>query len=377
MEVNVLRATDDEIIDYIKKHSRCNRKELCNSIYEENRGIRKLFSTKLAQSITRLEKNGILLETEIKQGKGNKIKNSKLSVISGDQKEIHPKMGKNEKQFSQNEIKLKTISLDDTDKKILRTLDSEKNLTTLQKELNIPTQTMLRRLHKLRKYGYVNQKSKNKNWKLTSYGEGKVEKELIEKYVPDDALFLQLPFLVQSGESFTPDKLVHRANAFLGFYYQHGFTDDEAHEHFRKKILNILNSPLVSSYIRKEHFIWKVVCSEETLLLWRLYSLLNTVLYKSEKRRIGFGTIMYEELIGFLQNKFRSIEMKIKELPEHEQYMIWLLYNGVQLETIKPKMEIINNKGVDLRDTLKRMGIPLKIYNEGKENETTLIEEED
>ena len=281
---------------------------------------------------------------------------------------------KSNKQFFGIRNNLKN-SLNDLDYKILNMLDSEKNFTKIQNELSLPNSTLHNHLDKLEQNGLIRQNLKGKKWALTSQGEEKIEKELQEKFSPEDSLFLHLPFLIKPEERFTIGEMVYRASSFYGFYSKHGLSQEEAEKDFRNKLEKTLKSPLVAQYIQKVRYKYEVVCSEEKLLLWRLYSMLHTVLYKSEKKRIGFGTLLYDELIYQLREIFRTIEDKTKDLPEYQRYMIWLMYNGVQLETILPKMEIIDRNNNDIRDELKKRGISLRVYNGGKENETTLIEE--
>jgi len=372
---------DEEIMNFIKKNPGCNREQLRNTFYKEGIGKKKIFSTDLAKALSKLKKQGLITETEIKRGPGNAIVSSILNVSKIKErkqkksKRGRPKMKLAKKPMSQNRTKELEFSLNNTDKSIIISLDTEKKLANLQKELNLPKQTIFNSLKKLESYGLISQNRVLKSWKLTSHGEEKVESAMAEKYGSDDTLFLQIPFLIKAGERFGIDDLVERANSFYGFYYKHGLSQDEAEKDFKNKLEKILINPLVVPYIQKIRYKYEVVCSEEKLLLWRLYSMLNTVLYRSEKNKIGFGTVLYDQLIYLLKDKFGSIEAKIKDLPEYEQYMVWLLYNGVQLETLLPKMEIINGYNEDIRDELKKRGIPIKIYHEGKENETTLIEE--
>jgi DNA-binding MarR family transcriptional regulator len=372
---------DKDIINFIKKNPYCNREQLRKIFYKESIGKKKIFSSDLAKKLTKLKKHGLITESAIIRGSNGSIINSKLNVsgMTQDMKLkneiVDSKMERSETQKFQNG-KMEDISnLKDMDDKILKLLDNEKTFSNLESSLRYPQATLFRHLRRLEDAGLIIKNSNNKTWKLTSRGEGKLENLMFEKYGTEDTLFLQLPFLVQAGERFGIEDLLERTNSFYGFYYKHGLSQDDAAKDFKNKLEITLRSPLVAPYIQKIRYKYEVVCSEEKLLLWRLYSLLNTVLYKSEKNKIGFGTILYDDLIYLLKDKFGSIKEKIKDLPEYKQYWIWLLYNGAQLETILPKMEIIDVKDRDIRDELKKRGIPIKIHNDGKENETTLIEE--
>ena len=79
--------------------------------------------------------------------------------------------------------------------------------------------------------------------------------------------------------------------------------------------------------------------------------------------------------INFLRKEFLNTEEKIGDLPEKEQYVIWLMLNGVQLETILPPYEIVSQSGESIKNIIKSKGFPMKTYSYGNENETTLIEE--
>lgn len=101
--------------------------------------------------------------------------------------------------------------------------------------------------------------------------------------------------------------------------------------------------------------------------------MLHTVLFKSEKSKIGFAVELYEPLIVLLKDKLGQIEGKLAPLPENQRYATLLMYNGVQLETLLPRIQIASSEG-DIRDSLSRLGIPLVIHDKGKGNETTLIQ---
>lgn len=377
----VLFPDNEVIIKFIKENPGCNRKQLENGIYKPEYGDRKTFNKKLSQRISILKNQNKILETDIfrARDKGRPIVDSKLFINNNNldtvQSDISPKMGKSKKGFRQNGEKLKIYNLDRVDESILNNIDSEKNLSKVAIKLQKPYNTIHNRLNKLEKIGLVHHNTKEKKWRLTSLGEEKIENTMVETYSPDDSLFLHLPFLIKPGESFTIGDLVYRASSFYGFYSKHGLSQEDAEKDFRNKLERTLKNPLVAQYVQKIRFRYEVDCSENKLLLWRLYSMLHTVLYKSEKKRIGFGTLLFDDLIDILKDTFGNIEAKIRDLPDYQQYMVWLMYNGVQLETILPKMEIIDKNNNDIRDELRERELPLKVYNEGKENETTLIEE--
>jgi hypothetical protein len=192
---------------------------------------------------------------------------------------------------------------------------------------------------------------------------------------PDDSFFYHIPFLISVGEVFCENDLAERANGFLGYYLKQGLSGDAASDHFLAKIRQHLKNPMLSSFIQKEGgFKWKVICSENNLILWRLYSMLHTVLFKSEKSKIGFAVEFYEPLIELLKEKFNELDSKLETFHEKEKYLVWLLLNGVQLETLMPKIQLTESDEEDLRSRLRKVGIPLITHNEGKDNETTLIE---
>ena len=91
---------------------------------------------------------------------------------------------------------------------------------------------------------------------------------------------------------------------------------------------------------------------------------------------MGLGVDLYDKLINILRREFNQIEENIKDLSEENQYVIWLMLNGVQLETILPPYEIITKSGDNIKDAIKRKGFPIKTYNENSAEETTLIEED-
>jgi DNA-binding MarR family transcriptional regulator len=361
----------NSILDFIQRNPGCNREQLRSYFYETGAERGKLFSHNISIILQQLKEKNKIRETDIARGRGSNIIKSKL-FVNGDNKVNRPKIGRRGKQSSENRTK---ETLRGIETSILLSLDSEKTLSEIQSRLSLPKQTIFSCLKKLEALGLITKNTDKKTWKITSNGEGKVENIIAERYSSDDDLFFQLPFLINAGERFGIEDLLERTNSYYGFYFKHGISQEEAAKDFKNKLENTLRNPFVAPYIQKIRFKYEVVCSEEKLLLWRLYSMLNTVLYKSEKNKMGFGTAMYDQLIYLLKDNFGSIEAKIRDLPQHEQFWIWLMYNGTQLETLLPKIEIINQHGEDFREKLEKRGIPIKIHYSGKENETTMIEE--
>jgi hypothetical protein len=192
---------------------------------------------------------------------------------------------------------------------------------------------------------------------------------------PADSFFFHIPFLVNAGERFDENDLAERAGGFLGFYLKNGVSGDAAKRDFQEKIRQHLSNPALSSFIQEDDFHWKVVCFEDALKLWRLYAILHTVLLKSENSKIGFAVLMYDDLMNLLTAKLGEVRAMLAKLSEKQRYAALLMLNGVQLETILPGVRDRGEKDEGLASKLEALGLPILTHNQGKEGETTLIEE--
>jgi 5-formyltetrahydrofolate cyclo-ligase len=101
--------------------------------------------------------------------------------------------------------------------------------------------------------------------------------------------------------------------------------------------------------------------------------MLHTVLFKSEKNRIGFAIEFYDDLLKLLTERFASVDRKLEGLTEKERYIVKLMLDGVQLETLIPKGHDGDSDAVKSTEKLRKLGLPLTIHNQGRDNETTLI----
>lgn len=382
---------ESKVIEYVEKNPNCSRKNIYDALYDKKYGERKIFSKNIGTVISRLVSKDKLNELNIKRKNKNIISSSLIIPTIKKEKnknqpdKIKKKRGRpkkgitNDKYIKTMEISSIKPNLKEIEKRILETLNYPKSISELEVELDEGYQIIFNILSRLRSRGVAIQDSETKKWSLTQLG-GKIRREELldqKDKLEKDNFYLHLPFLVKPYEKVSVADIVERAHGFLGHYYRQGISDEIAEEDLFNKVYRHLTSPNVSAFIKRVRFKkWEVICSEETLYLWRLESLIKTVLYKSTEKKIGIGVDLYDKLINLLRREFNQIDENIKDLSEENQYVIWLMLNGVQLETILPPYEIITKTGHSIKDAIKKKGFPLNTYNENSEEETTLIEEE-
>lgn len=378
------RQFEQKIISYIEKNPQCTRKDVYNTLYKKEYGKRGIFSKNIGTVISKLAKQGRLIESNIVR-KNQNISSSNL-ILPNQTQDVIKIVRRRPKKDIATRLQKKATLLQKSmykhaiehEKKVIETLDNPKKIIEIEKELDIGHQTIYNILTRLRSRGIVLQDPETKRWILTKIGDG-IRKEyciMDRKRTDGDNFYLHIPFLIKAHEKFTVQDIAERAHGFLGHYYKQGISDEPAIDDLINKIEKHLLNSMVCPFIRPIPFKkFEVDCSEETLNLWRLESLIKTVLYKSGEKKIGFSVFLYDKLVNLLRKEFIQVEEKIKDLPEKEQYVIWLMLNGVQLETILPPYEIVSKTGESIKDKITQNGFPIKTYSENTADEATLIEE--
>jgi hypothetical protein len=240
----------------------------------------------------------------------------------------------------------------------------------------LPHSTSWRELKRLLLEGMI-QRNNNKTWSLTEKGMAFAQKllphEQLYQMVPEDSFFYQIPMLIDhAGQVFNAENIAERACGYLGFYQRIGIPQSQAAQDFHKKIRSHLeNEALKNTLIQQEGlYDYKAIPDEDQFLLWRLYSMLHSILFKSTRgRKLGSAIWIYEPLLDMLKKYWKIADERLRDLPERDRHVIMLMLNGVQLETIVEKEKVAN-----IRNQLMLCNIPFKIYNEGANNETTIIE---
>jgi hypothetical protein len=400
-----------EVYQYLKEHSDCNRPNLYEHFAGgmEGKG-RKDITHKIANILRYLKDRGQIIETNIERSNiGNQIINSKLAIANGialplrEEKKEHekfeqkekikkskegitiyiPDKGQNlkiEKDLEKENLKIeKTFDLKPNQKLVLNFLmkiGKPVRLTDISNGIKLKASTTLHLLRVLQSFNLV-KKNSNKTWIPTLVGveEAKDTLPLQELYSvsPEDNFFFHIPFLVEhAGESLSDDEIAQRAFGYLGFYEKLGVDEQKARDDFLAKIRKHLgNEALRNSFLQQDRFLWVATADENQLFLWRLYSMLHTILFKSSRnRKLGMAVWLYEPLLSLLKKTWYTLQSKVSSLTQEEQFIVLLMANGVQLETILPKVKV-----AEFREKLQLLDIPIRIYNQGTDNETTIIEE--
>ncbi len=368
----IYNIKDEELIEYVKNHPDCTRKNISDHLYKPQYGKRGLFTSRVSSHIKKLVGQKKLIEKNIVR-KNKRLLSSNLTISVDDEK-IATELQSIATEL-QNSHKLSVAS----ERAIFTILDTPKGISEIGRKMCISHQTVHKILLRLEEKNIVKQDMETKKWGLTKIGEKMREEELIKEKenLTDDNLCLHIPFLVKPDEEVSIGRIAKRANGFYGHYFKQGISNTISDEDFILRIKKHLSKPSISQFIKPLRFdIVKVDCSEEKLLLWRLESLIKTVLYKSNGKKLGMGITLYDKLMKLLREEFSYIGEMIKDLSEEKQYVIWLMLNGVQLETILPHYEIVNQENEDFKDIIKDKGFPLKTYFSGRANETTLMEED-
>jgi hypothetical protein len=377
-----------EVEEYISDHPGCNRPALFEHFAGDRKGKeRRKIVLSISNNLIALTGQGRVIETDIKRQAGSRvILDSKLTVRQDNSKldsfgaqptdHSHAQIEKRrEKAVSQHN---RTFDLDSVDLSILSCMNMTArpvNPLDLSKAMDQSGTTIYRRLSTLQDSGLV-VRTPQKKWALTTRGvqEARRMTPLRDLYAanPEDNFFFNIPMLIESaGEQISSAQIAHRASGYQGFYEKFGLEESKAQDDFKRKIDKHLESEtLRGSFLQQLPFIWQVTTDEDQLFLWRLYSMLHTVLLKSsQKRKLGMAIWLYDPLLALLRRTWGSLLSKTEGLTPSEKYAVLLMANGVQLETILP-----SSSAGEFREKLEALGLSIRIYNPGTKNEFTLME---
>lgn len=372
-----MRPDSKLVLKFIQNNPGCSRRLIYDNFSQEKSGHgRRGVVKSIVKRIDYLIRIGKIDEKDIERvdgpnGKGN-IRHSKLFV--------HEERSPQSERSRQDPISQigATGDLKEKEKIILSVFakaGEPLSFKDVGQRTRLSPSTLYRILSQL-EHSLLISKVDASRWWLTTKGTYDAKKSIpyrdLYSAAPTDNFFYHIPMLIgHSGETFTPDNIAQRAYGYLGFYEKFGMEERHAKDDFREKIRNHLESEVLkNSFIHADLFEYKVTNDEDQLYLWRLYSMLHTILFKSSKeKRLGMAVWLYEPLLKLLKGKWETLEQKIAPLPPEDRFIIKLMLNGVQLETIVPKI-----KTEDFRAKLKLCGMPFTVYNSGTDNETTVIE---
>lgn len=366
----------EQVFKFIKDHPGCSRQVIYDHFAGKKTGKERCRIVKsIIHRIDYLIRNRRVTETDIERrtndGKGN-ISKSKLFV--NESRSTRSESGPRTEEIPAE----RTLDLGEKSRSLLVFLlktGTPMTVKEIGKRTGMGPTTLFRILVALREQGLVS-KGANYEWVLTPVGISEAKKTMPFKELyaasPTDNFFYHIPMLVGTGEKFTIDNIAQRAYGYQGFYEKLHIDEREAKNDFREKIrLHLENEALKSSFIQEDLFEYKATADEDQIFLWRLYALLHTVLFKSStNKKLGMSVWLYEPLLTLLKGKWNEVMQKVSALEDEDHRVVMLMLNGVQLETILPSIKIAN-----FREKMKLCGIPLVVYNEGTDNEVTLIEE--